>query len=77
MRVRLVVQDAASSNLKSERCILQERNSSRGDDWIGLQIQCQVRKTAGVFKKVFALVNETISGQINWALSINHGTGLR
>eukprot|EP00959_Pyramimonas_sp_CCMP1952_P206233 4313074-Pyramimonas_sp.AAC.1 len=73
MKVGLVVEDAAVSNLKAGRHILSDLQSD-DDGWLGLSIECQVHKTAGCFKKMFGLVDNAIRGQIHWALSINYGT---
>ena len=75
MKVRMAVEDQARSNERKERGIHAARS---GDEvpWVRLQLHCQVHMVAGVFKKVFDLVDATIVGQVHFALAMNYSSGL-
>ena len=75
MKIRLVVEDRAGSNERSERAELRRRKEAE-EEWRRLHLPCQVHITAGCCKKVFQPEEDVISGQINLTLAVNFGTGL-
>jgi hypothetical protein len=70
-RTRIACEDRAKSNARCGRGIMHDR-----EGWKHIGIDCEIHISAGIHKKTFALVDATISGQINFALSVNFGTGV-
>ena len=71
-KTRLSTMDRAKSNPVKEAAVLAKRSPG----WRQLPLDCMAHVIAGCYKDVFALTEELISGQINWALSLNYGSGL-
>lgn len=74
-RTRIGIMDAAASNMKSEREVLNARNDAHAS-WCGLCFRCEIHQTAACHRQTFALCADDLSGQINLALVLNTGTNM-
>ena len=63
---RVCTTDAAASNIAAEASIAKDR----GEDSPNLHQLCTIHGTAGVYKKTFAVLDETITGVARAALSL-------
>ena len=71
-RIRIANLDRHGANTRGERAVL----AGRPEDWFWLHSTCKVHVQAGNFKHMFESpdIEQVVSGQINFALSVNFGT---
>eukprot|EP00971_Amphidinium_carterae_P209851 4162385-Amphidinium_carterae.1 len=67
LKVRIASTDAAASNIACERLVMETRD----EQWSSLQVFCVVHVAARILTKTMALVDEDVSGMLNYALSLN------
>eukprot|EP00971_Amphidinium_carterae_P341413 6480195-Amphidinium_carterae.2 len=67
LKVRVASTDAAASNIVCERQLMETRD----DQWTSMQLFCIVHVTAGILTKTMTLVDDDVSGMLNYALSLN------
>ena len=72
-KVRMSQTDAHGGNLRCER----GWEAEHGPSWAHLGLTCSLHKIAAAHTKVFQeLMGNLVSGQINFALALNEGTGI-
>ncbi|CAK0795464.1 unnamed protein product, partial [Prorocentrum cordatum] len=71
-KTRASVLDGAGPNA---RCEAQVGVDRRGDGWGKIGFTCSIHCLANVFTHTFDLTGSDVSGQINFALAVNEGSG--
>ncbi|CAK0802980.1 unnamed protein product, partial [Prorocentrum cordatum] len=71
-KTRVSVLDGAGPNA---RCEAQVGVDRRGDGWGKIGFTCSIHCLANVFTHTFDLTGSDVSGQINFALAVNEGSG--
>lgn len=72
-RVRIATADKAASNDRAEQGLL----SRRPPGWQALRVYCHVHMTATAHTRCFALVDDVISGAVNYSLSLSVGSEMK
>ena len=71
MKLRLTTTDHAKGNVAAEQQILQV-----SPGWLGLSFVCVVHVLARCHTRSFELLEETVSGLINFSLSLSMGSSM-